>query len=231
MQIFFKGTSNWEYDDAYLYLDNVCVAPIETIAIDESLYATYYNEEKGYIMPENLTGHVFSTENTPEMLVQEYEAGDIVPAATPLVLEATAAGNYSLVPTIGGVDPVAASQLIGVNEYTPAIENEAGFYYYVLSLAYGKEPKDADANVGFYWMNTTGEGGFTMPAHKAYLKLAKSAGAPAAFYLFNGENNATWLNSLEGVEGTVKFMHEGNIYILRDSIIYDATGRKVRELK
>ena len=231
VQIFFKGTSNWEYDDAYLYLDNVCVAPIETIAIDESLYATYYNEEKGYIMPENLTGHVFSTENTPEMLVQEYEAGDIVPAATPLVLEATAAGNYSLVPTIGGVDPVAASQLIGVNEYTPAIENEAGFYYYVLSLAYGKEPKDADANVGFYWMNTTGEGGFTMPAHKAYLKLAKSAGAPAAFYLFNGENNATWLNSLEGVEGTVKFMHEGNIYILRDSIIYDATGRKVRELK
>ena len=29
----------------------------------------------------------------------------------------------------------------------------------------------------------------------------------------------------------LKFMHEGNIYILRDSIIYDATGRKVRELK
>ena len=75
-----------------------------------------------------------------------------------------------------------------------------------------------------------GKGGFSMPAHKAYLKYAASS-APARFYLFNGENNATWLNSLEGVEGTVKFMHEGNIYILRDSIIYDATGRKVRELK
>ena len=89
-------------------------------------------------------------------------------------------------------------------------------------------------SVGFYYATATGAGGFNMPAHKAYLKIAESdlpSGAPSAFFIFGEDQNATWLNNLQGVEGSLKFWHEGHMYILRDSIIYDATGKKVRELK
>ena len=135
--------------------------------------------------------------------------------------------TFALEPATGGngLPDGVFNDLIGVNVETE-IEDESGYLFYVLSL---NAANDVDS-VGFYWMNATGAGGFTLPAHKAYLKYGASS-APAAFYLFNGENNATWLENLQGVEGTVKFMHEGNIYILRDSIIYDAIGRKVRELK
>ena len=205
------------------YVDDVSIRSNISIAINASRYATYYNEDDAYIMPEGLVGHIF---NATDKLVQTYVANNVVPAGVPLVLEGNQ-GNYQLIPTMAnGVVPTETNDLFGNNEAGIIGSATDGYVYYVLSMNASNEPE----SVGFYYMLDEGKGGFSMPAHKAYLKYTASS-APARFYIFNGENNATWLNSLEGVEGTVKFLHEGNIYILRDSIIYDATGRKVRELK
>ena len=198
------------------------------LAIGTSGYATFYDEDYAYTMPANLSGHTFNAATGLSDAI--YEANQIIPAKEPLVMKA--ADNVQLPDTFILVEaetdalPSAGNDLKGNNEEGTIGTATDGNVYYVLSLNAAGE----DESVGFYYMLEDGKGGFTMPAHKAYLMYNASL-APAAFYLFNGENNATWLDNLEGVEGTVKFMHEGNIYILRDSIIYDATGRKVRELK
>lgn len=219
----------YEGDNAHgWYIDDVSIRSNISIAINASRYATYFNADDAYIMPEGLVGHIF---NASDKLIQKYEEDDVVPAGVPLVLEGNQ-GNYQLIPTMAnGVVPTETNDLKGNNDEGTIGTAEDGFVYYVLSLAAVAPGDEPNYNsVGFYYMREDGKGGFTMPAHKAYLKYGASS-APARFYLFNGENNATWLENLQGVEGTVKFMHEGNIYILRDSIIYDATGRKVRELK
>ena len=235
VKIGFYGESTVSNADNYFHFGKINLHKAEAydLEIDESLYATYYNADDAFTMPENLTGHVFSTENTPKMLVQEYEAGDIVPAATPLVIEATAAGNYSLVPAIGGAAPEAESQLVGVNEVTSAIETSSAHQFFVLSL---NSNNDA-GSIGFYYYDADHvNGGFPMvKAHKAYLKvptdkMPSGNNAAGRFFILNGENGATWLENLEGVEGTLKFLHEGKIFILREGVIYDATGRKVMKL-
>lgn len=217
----------YEGDNAHdWYIDDVLVSANPSLEITEAGYATYFNADNAYIMPNGVVGHVFSV---ADGLQEAYESGDIVPANVPLVLQG-AQGEYSLIPTVGGESISLANDLIGVNNEM-TIVNHADTLYYVLSLNAANEVE----SVGFYWMNETGAGGFSMPAHKAYLTVySPGAGAEAEaaprFYLFHGENNATWLNNLQGVDGTVKFFHNGHFYIMRDHVIYDATGKRV-ELK
>ncbi len=214
----------YEGDNAHdWYIDDVLVSAIPSLEISAAGYATYFNADDAFVMPNGVVGHVFSV---ADGLQQAYESGDIVPANVPLVLQGVQ-GEYSLIPTVGGESTSLANDLIGVNNEM-TIVNHADTLYYVLSLNAANEVD----SVGFYWMNETGAGDFTMPAHKAYLTVYNGAGAEAAprFYLFHGENNATWLNNLQGVDGAVKFFHNGHFYIMRDHVIYDATGKRV-ELK
>ena len=228
-QVLFSGagTSSME-TGAILYTHTVDCTRKFYLAIGTSGYATFYDEDYAYTMPANLSGHTFNAATGLSDAI--YEANQIIPAKEPLVMKA--ADNVQLPDTFILVEaetdalPSAGNDLKGNNEEGTIGTATDGNVYYVLSLNAAGE----DESVGFYYMLEDGKGGFTMPAHKAYLQYSAS-GAPAQFFLFNGENGATWLDNLQGVEGTVKFMHEGNIYILRDSIIYDATGRKVRELK
>lgn len=228
-QVLFSGagTESMETGDI-LYTHTVDCTRKFYLEIGTSGYATFYDEDYAYTMPANLSGHIFNAATGLSDAI--YEANQIIPAKEPLVMKA--ADNVQLPETFVLVEaetdalPSAGNDLQGNNEEGIIGSATDGNVYYVLSLNAAGE----DESVGFYYMLEDGKGGFTMPAHKAYLMYNASL-APAAFYLFNGENGATWLDNLEGVEGTVKFMHEGNIYILRDSIIYDATGRKVRELK
>ena len=218
-------------DQFYLYIDNFSISELTPISvtINASRYATFYSDEAAYVMPQGLIGYAFTIDEHLSDPFYGAEGGlaPIVPAGTPLVLEGNA-GTYSFVPSLAaGTELTLDNDLHGVNEATIIGSASDGKAYYVLSMNGSNDPE----SVGFYYMLEDGKGGFELPAHKAYLVVDNPSLAPAAFYLFNGENNATWLDNLLGVEGTVKFMHEGNIYILRDSIIYDATGRKVRELK
>jgi len=203
--------------------------------INASGYATFYDEARSYELPADLTGHVFSTQNTP-MLVQVYDGGDVVPASTPLVMKAgdgvTLPKTFALLPATGGsgLPGGVQSQLEGVNVDSAAIETSNNHEFFVLSL---NGNNDAGSIGFYYYSSTTVHGGFPLEAHKAYLKVLATdlpADAPSAFFLFNGENGATWLENLEGVEGTLKFLHEGKIFILREGVIYDATGRKVMKL-
>ena len=198
------------------------------VVIVGSRHATYYNE-LAYTMPNGLEGYTFEADLH---LHKVFEAGDVVPVETPLVLKATAPNTYELAPTDEESTVIyddQANLLEGV--LTPTyVAHEAGKLFYVLSLAKPVGESEPDpSTVGFYWYNADGSGGFTVPATKAYLKLDASVANNAPGFIFD-ENGATSLDNLKGVDGALKFIQDGNIYILREGVIYDATGRKVRTL-
>ncbi len=237
IKIGFYGESTVSNADNYFHFGNINLHKAETfnLEINATGYATFYDADNAYLMPDGLTGHTFSIASHMSEAVYGTESGQIaiIPADEPVVMKAadgiTLPHTFELIPAISSAAHAADNDLIGVNEAT-TIADEDGYKFFILSMNAAGEPE----SVGFYYATATGAGGFNMPAHKAYLKIAESdlpSGAPSAFYLFNGENGATWLENLEGVEGTVKFLHEGKIFILREGVIYDATGRKVRELK
>ena len=207
--------------------------PSFNLEINATGYATFYDADNAYLMPDGLTGHAFSIANHLSNAIYGSESGqiEILPADEPVVMKAadgiSLPHTFELIPAISSAAHADNNDLHGVNEATIIGSASDGKAYYVLSMNGSNDPE----SVGFYYMLEDGKGGFELPAHKAYLVVDNPSLAPSAFFLIDENQNATWLENLQGVEGTVKFMHEGNIYILRDSIIYDATGRKVRELK
>ncbi|MGM9689023.1 MAG: hypothetical protein ACI3YD_08220 [Alloprevotella sp.] len=195
----------------------VTVNPAEetgySLSVSEAGYATYFNSERAYVLPEGCEGFVW----TGGGIVSKYVPGenDIVPANEPLVIKADA-GTYRLqftTTTNESYKLQSQNDLEGTDEAT-AIPNDDAYYYYGLSLN-----KSGDwASVGFYWMNATGAA-FTNGAHKAYLKLAKERDSDvqsAMGYAFD--------DMLTGVGGELEAHAPGGL-------CYDLTGRPVLRLQ
>lgn len=195
---------------------------VAKVNVTEAGYATYFKGTKAYTMPTGMTGYVFNVANRLE---EVYAAGDVVPAATPLVLGA-AEGTYDLVFTTGGVAPTANSLLVGSDEAVMTNTLVSGNHiYYGLSLNSAGEA----SSVGFYWMAENG-GAFENAAHKAFLAVPvltyqENFLAPAIRF---EENNATDIQNVEGQEKAVKFIQNGQIYIQKNGVVYDAMGRVIR---
>ena len=210
--------------DAYIYMLRDNKLSIYTtgtasicVTIGATGYATYYNGAHAYVMPEGVTGYVF---NLDDRLAEAYTANSIVPAGTALVL-AAAEGTYELVFTDGGTYPTVDNLLYGSDEdkMTNQCVSGSNLLFYALSLDQNGQ------NVGFYWMENNGAA-FLNKAHKAFLAVPEQNNAPERI-VFN-ENNTTDIQAVETSEKAEKFIENGQLYILRDGIIYDATGRRVR---
>lgn len=189
-------------------------------------YATYYNGTKGYTMPANVTGYAFNYPGAG--LTQAFEAGDDVPAGVALVL-AGPAGTFDLVLKTGVPAVDLANQLRGtdVDELTTAPTADE-YLFYGLSLANpAPELLPDPTTVGFYWMAEDGAA-FTNKAHKAYLALLENIMAPAPARILFNENGATGIENVEGQEKAVKFIENGQIFIRKDGVVYDAMGRVIR---
>ena len=196
--------------------------------MSEIEYATYYNSQKGYTMPANVTGYTF---NYPGGLTERFTAGQEVPAGVALVLSAPA-GTVEL-ELLDNVDPIVGiqNQLLGTDVDATTTGPDADLYlFYGLSLANpGQGLLPDPQSVGFYWMADNGAA-FTNKAHKAYLALKQNVFdseflAPAI--LFNG-NNATNIENVESQEKAVKFIQNGQLYIQKNGVVYDAMGRVVK---
>ena len=70
--------------------------------------------------------------------------------------------------------------------------------------------------------------GEAMPANKAFVPYTPSGSAPSAIRIVEIDNNATALNNIENSERGTKFIQNGHMYILRNGIIYDVMGNKVK---
>ena len=71
-------------------------------------------------------------------------------------------------------------------------------------------------------------GSVSIPAGKAYLALGSNPSGAPALRIIEQEDNATGIQNVEANEKAVKFIENGKLFIQRDGIVYDMTGRVVR---
>ena len=221
-----KGAGKYKFN-VNLNTNKIAITQMNAmVEVTAAGYATYYNSEKAYTMPDGMTGYAFNVANG---LVEAYTQGQVVPFNTPLVLEA-AEGAYTLEWATGGQVKDLASQLHG-SDWDSNLADNAEYWFYGLSLDENSTP----GSVGFYWMDKKNDPSdpepsgraFQNKAHRAYLMVPISGSNAPSRILFN-ENNATNMQDIDANNQVVKFIENGRILITKEGITYDVMGRVVR---
>ncbi len=179
-------------------------------------YATLYKDVT-FVMPEGLVGTtVTETEDSELVTAWEYEADDVVPACTALLLKGSVQDySYQYVKDYTGTAPTD-NLLYGSTTATTTVgPNDSGSYYFY-KLTY-----KSGANLGFYWGATDG-GSFTSQAGKAYLALpqANASSLLRGFVLGGGdEEETTRLNPDVLSEGSNA-----------STVVYNLSGQRVESM-
>lgn len=147
------------------------------VAIGETGYSTLFYSNYALQVPEGVTASTQKMVGGKLSTSKEYSVGTVIPANAAVILHGTP-GNYQFAVTAENGEIDTENQLLGTDTET-ALDADANSYFYWLSTNAAGDP----ASVGFYW-GAEGGAAFTNGSHKAYLKVAKSAGAKSA-YLFN----------------------------------------------
>ena len=154
-------------------------------------YATFYDSEKSYTLPEGLKAYVVTEGSTDKLTYTE--VGDIIPAGTAVMLKSDkkVGGPYELTPTKAEAAYTGPNYLVGSDEATltfSLIKMPCLFY----KLAFGPS-NTANAQVfGWYWGAKDGAE-FEIEGHKAWLAIPKAAAA--RMYAIN-TNDATGIEQL-----------------------------------
>lgn len=156
------------------------MAPV-TVTIGQSKYASLYYENQALVVPQGVEAYTYKLNGDKVEASYMYDAGKTIPAGTAVILKGEP-NDYSFAFSTETGDVDSENILKGTDSDTP-LEADANSYFYKLSLNAAEEL----SSIGFYWGAADGAA-FTNKAHKAYLKVAKSAGAK--FYRFDGETTA-----------------------------------------
>lgn len=182
-----------------------------TVSSETGGYATFYNEEEAYQMPEGLKGYVVSKAEAGDFITRTsaYEAGTTVPAKTPLLIIGAVADYYPAVVSGTDVEAYTVDNLLegtrDANGFAKSANEDV--YYYKLGL-------NSEGQLGFYW-GAAGGAAFQMKkATTAYLAIpqSKANGANALFFDFGGE---TGINEIQTEQA--------------DKAIFDLSGRRVQK--
>ena len=135
-------------------------------------------------------------------------------AAKSYLINAAAAGEHTAT-LMGGKEttPVEVNHFIGNLAETPVALNatDANYDYFVLS--------------GNEFHQLTGDATATVNQYKAYIRMAKNASAPSALRIVNGATN---IENIESNETAVKFIENGQLFIKKNGVVYDAVGTVVK---
>lgn len=156
------------------------MAPV-TVTIGQSKYASLYYENQALVVPQGVEAYTYKLNGDKVEESYMYAADETIPAGTAVILKGEP-NNYSFAFSTETGDVDSENILMGTDSDTQ-LEADANSYFYKLSLNKAEEL----SSIGFYWGAADGAA-FTNKAHKAYLKVAKSAGAK--FYRFDGETTA-----------------------------------------
>ncbi len=147
-----------------------------------------------------------------------------VPARTGLIIKGTASTAFTIATTADETTAPAANLLVGVpNGTTLAKADGSSYNNYVLGW-------ETASNPGFYLINGTSA---TLTSGKAYLHTSStlSSGegtAPSIIRIVDEENNATYIEAIDSSDEAVKFIENGQFFILKNGITYDLLGRIVK---
>jgi hypothetical protein len=134
----------------------------------------------------------------------------VVAAGEGIILTGTEGATVNIAPASESADDFTDNELVGVLEPVVAEAN-----YYVLATL------DNDGITKFHPCP-----GVEIPANKAFIIIDDVNNAPVRIVF--AENGATNIEQLDGSEKAVKFFENGNLFFLRNGVVYDATGRVVR---
>ncbi len=162
-------------------IDSLCVtyAPQPySLTLTSAGYATFYYGA-ATTLPDGLTAAAVTagTDLQSAEVNYLYEAGDVIPPYTPVLVKGEA-GTYTLSPTTDDATAPAENDLRGTT--TDSITT-GGTTYYKLALG----SADDASTVGFYWGAADGAA-FTNQAHRAYLPLATAGGAKSLIIIAPG---------------------------------------------
>lgn len=173
-------------------------------------YSTFYNANSVQVPAGVQCGVVTGVENDVLKIDYQYQAGDKLPANTPVIVKAEDIKTYPLAITTSTAKVPAGNLLKGATE-DGEFTAETNYYYY--KLAY--DNFTAKTGLGFYWGAAEG-GAFKMKAGKAYLAVEKSVAQGAQ--KFSLEGNATGIEAVEQA-------NEAN------RVVYTLDGRRVMNEK
>ncbi len=146
-----------------------------------------------------------------------------VPAGEGLMIKGDAGANFAINVAKSGT-AINDNLLKGQTAIRKIAASGIGIpakYHYV--FGYGDS-----STFGFYNLTSA----TLIPVGKAYLEttsaLTPAVGAPAIIRIIDEENNATSIERLDGKTDAIKFIENGQIYILREGVVYDALGRIVK---
>lgn len=185
-------------------------------------YSTLYNADNAYILPEGLQGLMVTQARRAGYITtfEAYQAGQIVPTQTALLLKGTPNQYYAPVTTKAGDATKKSNWLHGTRTAENVTEvTGANVFYYKLAV-------DDTNTPGFYWGAENG-GPFklTKPS-TAYLAVPKSESTAAALR-FDFETNIQEVNY--GPDASAGFVYDlgGRRVTQPVSGVYIVNGRKV----
>lgn len=191
---------------------------------DGKFYGTYSNAS-AFMVPADLTVSEISVIDG-QLLVEEYKAGDIVPANTGVMVSATEAGNHQVTlsseegTSVLGTDNMLKATAQGIDAADMAALNPNCIYY--------RLTMHNDVTIGFFWGAPEGTA-FSVAANKAYLAVpAEAASRVQGFALGNGDDT-TGIGSIptdEKAEHMIYNLH-GQRVAHPAKGIYIIDGRKI----
>lgn len=156
------------------------------LQIGAAKYSTLYYSDKNLVVPNGVEAYTFKYDNNGLQISNTYKYLDVIPKGTAVVLHGY--GSFDFLETVasGVTDNNNALNGTDDKENIPTDDNDS-YFYYMLSLNSSNEL----SSVGFYW-GTEGGGPFENSAHKAYLKIPKSATSNAKqSFLFSDVETGT----------------------------------------
>ena len=146
-----------------------------------------------------------------------------VPAGEGLMIKGAAGANFAINVAESGT-AINDNLLKGQTAIRKIAASGIGIpakYHYVFGY-------EDSSTFGFYNLTSA----TLIPVGKAYLEttsaLTPAVGAPAIIRIIDEENNATSIERLDGKTDAIKFIENGQIYILREGVVSDALGRIVK---
>ena len=192
--------------------------PTATISINEACtdgagnYFATYSNSSAFVVPSGLTVSEVLVDKK-ELLLENYDEGDIVPANTGVLVSATSAGNKTVVLSseagtskLGDDNCLRASGSgITASEMSAA---DAGCKFYRLTMHNGTD-------IGFWWGAADGAA-FDIAANKAYLAVPTADAARIQAFWFEDEVN--------GIDNP-------QLSTLNSQPIYSLSGQRVEKAK
>ena len=157
----------------------------------------------------------FASVSDGSTVTLEEAPAQVVPAGEGLMVKGTAGNTFTIQTSLGAGTAIDGNLLKGQT----VTGNVSATNHYVFGYV-----TETPSTYGFYALTAETE----VQAGKAYLEYP-AAMAPSFLRIVEGEQSATSVENIEANDKAVKFIENGQLYILRDGVVYDTVGRVIRK--